>query len=185
MTKKATIKRAEQIDDMLSNLKQKAQALLNQMDADGTNYDPNFKLDMELFVRMAQVSALLPMMQFSWAPWRMLDKKHAELCREAAGLHKKFAPYIIEEVKKSALSGEPIVRFMEYEYPNMGYEGINDQFMLGSDILVAPVVVKGQFKRKVVLPRGKWKYLGDTEYEGGKDVLVDSPLEILPYFIKA
>ena len=148
------------------------------------NYDPNFKLDMELFVRMAQVSALLPMMQFSWAPWRMLDKKHAELCREAAALHKKFAPYIIEEVKKSAISGEPIVRFMEYEYPNMGYEGINDQFMLGSDILVAPVVVKGQFKRKVVLPRGKWKYLGNTEYEGGKTVTVDSPLEILPYFIK-
>lgn len=149
------------------------------------NYKPDFKLDMELFVRMAQVSALLPMMQFSWAPWRMLDKKHAEMCLEAAKLHKKFAPYIIEEVKKSAVSGEPIVRYMEYEFPHCGYERIYDQFMLGSDILVAPVVVKGQFKREVVLPKGKWKYLGNTEYEGGKTVTVDSPLEILPYFIKA
>lgn len=149
------------------------------------NYKPDFKVDMELFVRMAQSSALLPMMQFSWAPWRMLDKKHAEMCLEAAKLHKQFAPYIIDEVKKSAVSGEPIVRYMEYEYPNMGYERIYDQFMLGSDILVAPVVIKGQFKRDVVLPNGKWKYLGKDEYEGGKTVTVDSPLEVLPYFIKA
>ena len=74
---------------------------------------------------------------------------------------------------------------MEYEYPNMGYEKIYDQFMLGSDVLVAPVIVKGQFKRQVVLPKGKWKYLGEKEYEGGKIVTVDSPLEVLPYFIKA
>ncbi len=149
------------------------------------NYDPNFKLDMELFVRMAQVSALLPMMQFSWAPWRKLDQKHASLCLEAAKLHKKFAPYIIEQVKKSAVSGEPIVRQMEYEYPHCGYERVFDQFMLGSDVLVAPVIIKGQTKRTVKLPLGKWKYLGKEEYDGGKEVLVDSPLDVLPYFIKS
>jgi len=148
------------------------------------NYDPNFKIDMELFVRMAQVSALLPMMQFSWAPWRVLDKEHAALCLEAAQLHKKFAPYIIEQVKASAISGEPIVRHMEYEYPHMGYERILDQFMLGSGILVAPVINKGQVARDVVLPRGKWLYLGKEEYEGGKTVKVPSPLNVLPYFIK-
>ena len=148
------------------------------------NYDPNFKLDQELFVRMAQVSALFPMMQFSWAPWRMLDKEHSQLCLEAAQLHKKFAPYIIEQVKESAVSGEPIVRHMEYEYPHMGYERTLDQFMLGKDILVAPVVEKGQFTRKVALPKGKWKYLGEGVYEGGKTVTVDAPINVLPYFIK-
>ncbi|MBQ8163421.1 MAG: hypothetical protein IJZ93_03520 [Clostridia bacterium] len=148
------------------------------------NYDPNFKLDQELFVRMAQVSALLPMMQFSWAPWRMLDKNHAQLCLEAAQLHKKFAPYIIELVKESATSGEPIVRHMEYEYPHSGYERTLDQFMLGKDILVAPVVEKGHFTRQVSLPSGKWKYLGKTEYEGGKTVIVDAPIDVLPYFLK-
>ena len=146
------------------------------------NYLPGFKCDEELFVRMAQVSALLPMMQFSWAPWRMLDKQHAELCLEAAKLHKKFAPYIIEQVKASAVSGEPIVRHMEYQYPHMGYERVLDQFMLGDDILVAPVVIQGQTERQVILPEGKWKYLGNTEYEGGKTVTVPSPIHILPYF---
>lgn len=148
------------------------------------NYDPNFKCDEELFVRMAQVSALLPMMQFSWAPWRMLDKKHAQLCLESAQLHKKFAPYIIEQVKASAVNGEPIVRHMEYEYPNHGYELIDDQFMLGSQMLVAPVIEKGATTKRVVLPEGKWLYLGKDEYEGGKTVTVDAPIEVLPYFVR-
>ena len=134
---------------------------------------------------MAQVSALLPMMQFSWAPWRVLDEYHARLCLEAARLHKNFAPYIIEQVKSSAVTGEPIVRHLDYEYPHMGYEGVLDQFMLGDRILVAPVITKGQTERKVILPEGKWKYLGKTEYEGGSTVTVPSPIDILPYFIKA
>ncbi len=148
------------------------------------NYLSDFKCDEELFVRMAQVSALLPMMQFSWAPWRVLDKEHAELCLEAARLHKKFAPYIVRLVKESAISGEPIVRHMEYEYPHMGYEGCLDQFMLGKDILVAPVVEKGAISRNVSLPEGRWRYLDDTVYEGGCVVTVDAPISILPYFIK-
>ena len=148
------------------------------------NYKPGFQVDGELFVRMAQVSALFPMMQFSWAPWRVLDKYHAQMCLDAAGLHKKFAPYIVDLVKRSAVSGEPIVRHMEYAYPHAGYERVLDQFMLGEDVLVAPVIKKGQTKREVKLPQGKWKYLGKTEYTGGCTVTVDAPLEILPYFIK-
>ncbi len=148
------------------------------------NYLPDFKVDQELFVRMAQVSALLPMMQFSWAPWRVLDREYAELCLNAARLHKEFAPYIIEQVKASAISGEPIVRHMEYEYPHMGYERVLDQFMLGSDVLVAPVVKKGQTKRTVYLPEGKWKYLGKTEFKGGCTVTVDAFIDTLPYFLK-
>ncbi len=148
------------------------------------NYLPGFECDQELFVRMAQLSALFPMMQFSWAPWRMLDKEHARLCLESARLHKEFAPYIVRLVKESAVSGEPILRHMEYSYPHMGYERINDQFLLGEDILVAPVVEKGQVARKVILPEGKWLFLGKTEYEGAGEVTVDAPLSVLPYFVR-
>ena len=148
------------------------------------NYVPNFKCDEELFVRMAQCSALFPMMQFSWAPWRMLDEKHASLCLDAARLHKKYSDYIISLVRETAKTGEPILRHLEYEFPHCGYEYINDQFMLGEKILVAPVVTKGETERKVVLPAGKWLYLGKTEYEGGCTVTVPAPIEVLPYFIK-
>ncbi len=148
------------------------------------NYTPGFKIDGELFVRMAELSALFPMMQFSWAPWRVLDKEHADLCKKAAELHREFAPYIVKQVEKSAVSGEPIVRHMEYSYPHCGFERCLDQFMLGEDYLVAPVVIKGQTKREVKLPQGKWLYLGKKEYEGGQAIVVDAPIEVLPYFKK-
>lgn len=149
------------------------------------NYKPGFVCDMELFVRMAQCSAFFPMIQYSWAPWRMLDEKHSTLCLEAAMLHKKYADYIIKLLGESAVSGEPMLRHMEYEYPHHGYETVCDQFLLGADILVAPAVEKGQTIRSVVLPEGKWTYCDGKEYEGGKTVEVPAPIEVLPYFIKA
>ncbi len=149
------------------------------------NYDPNFKTDEELFVRMAQVSALFPMMQFSWAPWRVLSEKGQALCKKAADLHAEFADYIVENVKKSAVSGEPIVRHLEYQFPNCGYEKINDEFMLGDKILVAPVIQKGATKRTVVLPEGWWLYLGKTLCKGGRTVESDAPIDVLPYFVSA
>ena len=115
----------------------------------------------------------------------MLDEKHSGLCLEAAQLHKKYADYIVTLVEKSAISGEPIVRHMEYEYPHSGYETVCDQFMLGSEILVAPVVEKGQTVRSVILPAGKWIYCDGNAYEGGQTVEVAAPINVLPYFTKA
>ena len=105
--------------------------------------------------------------------------------RAAARLHQAFGEYIKEQVRASAVGGEPILRHLEYEYPHSGYESINDQFLLGSDILVAPVLKKGERSRRVVLPEGRWLFLGETEYEGGRTVTVDAPLSILPYFVRA
>ena len=148
------------------------------------NYLPGFKVDEELFVRMAQCSALFPMMQFSWAPWRMLGKEAQKYCLDAAKLHAKFADYIVENVKASAVSGEPILRNMEYQYPGCGYERITDQFLLGDRVLVAPVITKGQTERTVTLPEGEWLYLEKTPYKGGNTVTVPAPIDTLPYFVK-
>lgn len=148
------------------------------------NLDPTFKADEELFVRMAQCSALFPMIQFSWAPWRLLGEEAQKLCLEAAKLHAKFAERIVKLVKETKTTGEPILRSMEYAYPHSGYERLTDQFLLGQDVLVAPVVVQGQRTRRVQLPNGKWRYVDGTVYEGGKEIEVDAPLEVLPYFEK-
>ena len=148
------------------------------------NYVPGFKVDEELFVRMAQCSALFPMMQFSWAPWRMLSKDGQKYCLDAAKLHAKFADYIIENVKASAVSGEPILRSLEYQYPNLGYAEITDEFLLGDRVLVAPVMEKGACERCVVLPEGEWLYLEKEVYQGGKTVTVPAPIDTLPYFVK-
>ena len=139
--------------------------------------------DEELFVRMAQASALFPMMQFSSAPWRHLSEKNAKLCLEAARLHEKFTGEIKSLVEDAQKSGEPVIRSMEYNYPDCGYEKINDQFMLGKEILVAPVVEQGQRVKKVVFPSGKWQDITDGKiYEGGTTVDIPAPIEKLPAF---
>ena len=60
------------------------------------------KLDQELIVRSCQVHALMPMMQFSVAPWRILDEKHLAICRDYARLHEKMGAYILEQAYHAA-----------------------------------------------------------------------------------
>ena len=144
----------------------------------------DFKVDEELFVRMAEASALLPMMQFSWAPWRLLSEESLAYVKEMADLHCNMSDYILSLVKNALSSGEPIVRFMEYNYPHKGYHGITDQFMLGEDVLVAPVITKGTRSRSVVFPDGKWKDAEGNLYDGECTVQVAAPLGKLLYYTK-
>lgn len=148
-----------------------------------TSFLPGEEIDEELIVRSAQVHALMPMMQFSVAPWRILDDRHLRACEEAVELRKKFTPLILDLAARAAESGEPIVRSMEYVFPHQGFEKINDQYFLGDHILVAPVVEKGIKTRKVVLPAGRWKDGQGKKYKGGRSVDVAVSLESLPYFI--
>lgn len=138
-------------------------------------------LDQELVVRYAQAAALCPMMQFSAAPWRILSEENLELVKEAAKLHEKFSDYICELVEEACVSGEPLMRHMAYEFPNQGFETIRDQFMLGSQLLVAPVLQKGQNRRQIKLPKGEWRAMDGKLYTGGKTIEVDAPLSVLPY----
>lgn len=144
-------------------------------------------LDEELFVRYAQCAALMPMMQFSAAPWRVLNNENFEICKEAALIHLKYAEYIYDLAKESSKTGEPIVRFMEYNFPHQGLETVKDQFMLGDRYLVAPVVEKGIIERKVILPKGKWKEVDkDNEISVLEPtvVSVDAPLDKIIIFEK-
>lgn len=139
--------------------------------------------DQELMVRSAQTQALMPMMQFSVAPWRVLDKKHLDIVRESALLHAKMGDYIYELAQKAAKDGEPIIRHLEYAFPNEGFESCDDQFMLGEKYLVAPMNSKG-FSRTVKLPKGNWIDELGNKFEGGKTIKIDVPLERLAYFTK-
>ena len=148
------------------------------------NHRPGFKVDEELFIRMAQASALFPMMQFSWAPWRVLSWEAFEIVREAAQLHKSMADEIVALVEEAEATGEPILRCLEYNDPGNGYENITDQFMLGRDILVCPIITKGTWEKEVVFPAGRWQ-AGDGSgpvFEGRCVVRMDSPLGKLLWF---
>lgn len=143
--------------------------------------DPNFKIDEELFIRMAQASVFFPMMQFSWAPWRVLSPKSFALVKRAADMHAELADELISIIKKSAENGEPILRALEYEFPHHGYQDIKDEFLCGSDILVCPIVTKGTFEKDVVIPDGEWvDELGNIYSEGTHKI--STPIDRLPVF---
>lgn len=61
---------------------------------------------------------------------------------------------------------------------------VKDQFMLGEKIVVAPVVEKGSYKRKVLLPKGKWKGDDGKVVKGNRTIEIDAPFERIPFFIK-
>ena len=145
------------------------------------NKMPGFHVDEELFIRMAQVSVFFPMMQFSWAPWRVLSKESLEIVRTAAKLHGEFADYIISEVEKSAKTGEPILRNLEYAFPHRGYERIADEFLCGDEILVCPVVTKGTFEKEIVIPEGRWQSPDGVIFGEGRHI-VKTPLDRITYF---
>lgn len=141
------------------------------------------KLDQELIVRSCQVHAMMPMMQFSVAPWRILDAKHLKICRDFSHLHKELSGYILELARKSSHTSEPIIRHMEYSFPNQGFTNCKDQFMLGDKYLVAPMITKGT-SRNVSLPKGVWVDDMGEKFRGPKTITIDVPLERLPYFEK-
>ncbi|SMO50349.1 glycoside hydrolase family 31 protein [Gracilimonas mengyeensis] len=149
-----------------------------------TSFLPGRDIDQELIVRSAQSHALMPMMQFSVAPWRILDETHLEAVKEAVALRNKYTPLIMTLARESAHSGEPIVRPMEYVFPHQGFKEIKDQFFLGDDLLVAPVLEKGVDTRRVVLPEGRWEDSNGKVYEGDQVVEVSVGLESLPHFVR-
>lgn len=123
---------------------------------DFSSFMPGSNMDQKLIVRSAQCSALMPMMQFSVAPWRVLDSTHYAAVDKIVKLRQQYVPFIMQVMRNSAKTGEPAIRSLEYEFPNKGYMNVNDQFMLGDKLMVVPVVTYND-TRKVIIPKGKWK----------------------------
>lgn len=138
--------------------------------------------DQDLIVRSAQIHALMPMIQFSLAPWRVLDEAHYAAILKAVQLRESKLPVIEQLYKRASMTGEPIVAPMEYSFPNQGLANVKDQFMLGDSILVAPMVAPGT-SREVILPQGRWRAEDGKEYEAGTYTF-EVPIDKLLYFEK-
>lgn len=136
------------------------------------------KLDEELFVRHCEIACLMPAIQFSAAPYRVLNNKNFSAIKNSIEVRKQFLPYITELLESTLKTGEPIVRYMSYEFPEEPVEQILDQFMLGSQYLVAPVIEKGKTGRYVYLPRGIWKKDGIEIESVGEKGYFDSDFGI-------
>ncbi|WP_392448777.1 hypothetical protein ACF3OB_08655 [Capnocytophaga canis] len=110
-----------------------------------------------------------------------MSKENLEICLKYAKWHEQLGDYILQQAKKSAKTGEPIVQHMEYAFPNQGFEDCKDQYMLGDTYLVAPIMEKSNV-RSVKLPKGKWKDDKGKVYKGGKSYKFTVPLDRLLWF---
>ena len=107
----------------------------------------------ELLVRWTEASAFFPIMQFSYFPWNYAPAT-ALAVRQLAALHKTLQSYLVEQATDRTA---PLLRPLWYDYPGEAMlAAVADQFQLGRDLVVAPVLAAGQVARDVVLPPGDW-----------------------------
>jgi alpha-glucosidase len=87
---------------------------------------------------------------------------------------------------EASRTGVPLARPLWWDSPSDSrLWHVDDAFLLGRDLLVAPVVQQGARRRSVELPDGTWQELGtERRYVGGGSVEVDAPLETIPVLVR-
>ena len=100
-------------------------------------------------------------------PW-LISESFTKAFRQAAEMKYRLMPYVYAQAKDCTERGLPMVRALLVEFPDdPGAWLVEDQYMFGSQILVAPLLESGD-SRTVYLPRGKWiDYQSGKVYEGG------------------
>jgi alpha-glucosidase len=119
-------------------------------------------------------------------PWSY-GTTHEAINRAAIELRYQLLPEIYNVVAESATTGWPAMRPLVLEYPDDSRTwGLDDEFMLGRDLLLAPVLQEAQRERDVYLPKGEWfDFWTGRRYEGGKGALIPVTLESIPIFVRS
>lgn len=118
--------------------------------------------------------------------WSFGDEAY-EILKTYMEIRERLRPYIREIMREAHEVGTPPMRPLFYDFPQdtSAWE-IEDQYMFGPNLLVAPILEEGARCRTVYLPYGEtWvdPYTG-TRHEGGQTLSVDAPLAVIPIFIK-
>jgi alpha-glucosidase len=147
----------------------------------------------ELLTRAYQVSFLAPFCRnhkvidgYDQEPWRF-GKYYEDIIRKYLKLRYRLLPFLYTTLEEAHRAGVPLFRPLVLNYqddPNT--YNLDDEFMIGNDLLVAPIVKPDITRRLVYLPKGTWyDYWTNKKYEGGTMIAVDAPLETVPMFVRA
>jgi len=170
--------------------------------------DPNDPVFRELIVRWFQFGALCPIFRLhgnrlpnppdaNKCPayeltgganeiWSFGERAY-EILRDLLSLRERLRSYIMAQSRRAHEEGVPIMRPLFFDFPedDTAYE-VEDGYMFGPDLLVAPVLHQGGSSRDVYLPKGaRWKNpRTGREHDGGAWVTCDAPLEVIPMFLR-
>jgi len=118
-------------------------------------------------------------------PWQFGEEIEA-ICRKFLQLRYRLLPYLYNTICEACTSGIPIMRALVLEFPaDPSVVNLNDEFLFGPDILVAPILDEGAVRREVYLPKGGWiDYWSEDLYTGSRSITAQAPLDTLPLFIR-
>ena len=102
-------------------------------------------------------------------PWLYDSKRVQDVFRKSAEMKYRLMPYVYAQAKECTEKGLPMLRALFVEFPDdRGAWKVDDEYLFGSQILVAPLLESGMTGRTVYLPEGKWiDYQTEKVYEGG------------------
>jgi alpha-glucosidase len=147
----------------------------------------------ELFTRWMQAACLMPVFRGSafitskpHEPWAF-GQPYELINRTMIQLRYRLLPYLYSVIAQSREYGWPVIRPLFMAEPNNpALVGLDDAFMVGGAMLVAPVVEEGAISRDVYLPQGEWyDFWSNEPIAGGRKITVPAPLERLPIFVRA
>jgi alpha-glucosidase len=146
----------------------------------------------ELLTRSYQVGFLTPFCRnhkvidgYDQEPWRF-GKYYEDIIRKYLKLRYRMLPFLYTTLEEAHRTGVPLFRPLLLNY-QQDYNTLNidDQFMIGADLLVAPVLKPDVTSRMVYLPEGAWfDYWTGKKYSGPTMIRAEAPLEIVPMFVR-
>ena len=148
----------------------------------------------ELYTRWLQAAALSPFLRSHseagsnpHEPYSF-PKAYADINRASIELRYRLLPYLYTLFNEHTGTGAPVMRPLWFEYPDDSRTYlIDDQYLVGRDLLVAPVVTEAVTKRHVYFPVGDdWvDWWSGKTFKGGSDADIEAPLDRLPLFARA
>jgi len=149
--------------------------------------------DGELLARWYQVGFLTPFLRnhkektgYDHEPWRF-GKYYEDIIRKYLKLRYRMLPFIYTALEEAHRTGVPLFRPLLLNYQaDENVLDLDDQFMIGSDLLVAPILKPGLSARRVYLPEGTWvDYWTGRRHQGKNVIDVAAPLDTVPLFVRA
>ena len=147
----------------------------------------------ELLIRWYQVGCFYPLFRNhtilssrSQEPWTF-DEECLEIIKKYIELRYQLLPYLYDCFIEEESTGIPVMRplVLHYQEDKLVRE-LNDEFMVGKYMLIAPIVEQGKSYRSVYLPEGRWiDYWTGKELQGKQVILKEAPIDVCPIYINA
>lgn len=118
-------------------------------------------------------------------PWSFGEDIEA-IVKKYIQLRYKWLPHLYTLFHEASKTGVPVMRPLFMEYPKDHHTfNLSDQFLIGENVIIAPITKPDTFHRVVYLPEGNWvDYWTGGISEGNQHILVEASLDHLPIFVK-